>query len=429
MTTGHGPEPMLALALRLWPGKRFTERRFTAMIGSMTYVAGRIGKRDIAIATVLSLLGLLLMYANVADDAGNSYKTDPDGGAAVHIGNLLPYELTIPLFLLITVPLLWRRVAPIPALGAAVAGLLVNEALIGTEVVRCGVLLPTAFIFAFTTGAQLEGRKTGIGLGLSLALVVIEIPFELGPAVAAVMAGITLAMWGIGRLAHSRVRMADELRARTQELRHTRDERARLEVTADRTKLSGELDTLLQRRLGELARLADAGAATGNMASASATLADIERESRRTLEDMREVVGALRSDGGSAAVDPQPTLTSLEALLVRAKGSDAHLTVTGSPRVLPAGVELSAYRVVEHLLDAIEDAPGVDVEVRFADDALELSVSGPARRRADAGSAIERARQRVRLHNGTLDAVTRGGRAQATAHLPVLSGAAAAEMA
>jgi hypothetical protein len=288
------------------------------------------------------------------------------------------------------------------------------------------VLLPTAFVFAFTTGAQLEAAKARIGLALSLALIVIEIPCELGPPVAAVMVGVTAAMWGIGRLAHSRGQMAEQLRTQTQELRRARDERARLEVSADRTKLSGELDVLLQRRLAELARLADTGAASGNMASASATLADIERESRRTLEEMREVVGALRSDGGGAVVDPQPTLTSLEALLVKAKGADARLTVSGSPRVLPAGVELSAYRVVEHLLDAIDDAPGVDVEVRFADDGLELSVSGPARRRADAGSAIERARQRVRLHNGTLEAATKGGRAQAIAHLPVLAGAAAA---
>jgi hypothetical protein len=389
--------------------------------------ARRIGKVDIAIATVVSVLGVALMSSNVADDAQTAYKTDPDGGAAVHIGNLIPYELTIPLFLLVTVPLLWRRVAPLTAVGAAVAGLLVNEALIGSEVVRCGVLLPTAFIFAFTTGSLLERRDAGIGLALSLALVAIEIPFELGPAVAAVMAGITAAIWGIGRLAHARGRMAEQLRTQTQELRHARDERARLEVSADRTKLSGELDALLQRRLGELARLADAGAADGDAASASATLADIERESRSTLEEMRTVVGALRSDGGGAAVDPQPTLTSLEALLVRAKGADARLSVTGNPRVLPAGVELSAYRVVEHLLDAVEDAPGVDVEIRFADEGLELSVSGPARRRADAGSAIERARQRVRLHNGTLEAVTRGGRAQAIAHLPVLAGATAAE--
>jgi hypothetical protein len=44
-------------------------------------------------------------------------------------------------------------------------------------------------------------------------------------------------------------------------------------------------------------------------------------------------------------MEPQPTLTHLEALLARAKGTDARLTVEGSPRVLPPGIELSAYVV------------------------------------------------------------------------------------
>ena len=65
-------------------------------------------------------------------------------------------------------------------------------------------------------------------------------------------------------------------------------------------------------------------------------------------------------------------------------------------------MELSAYRIVEQLLDALEDAPDVEVRVRFGDDALELAVSGPARRAPKA--AIERARERVQLHHGTLEA-------------------------
>src|SRR6201986_3407053 len=100
---------------------------------------------------------------------------------------------------------------------------------------------------------------------------------------------------------------------------------------------------------------------------------------------MRTIVGALRADQGVVAMAPPPTLAHLEALLVRAKGEKAHLEVEGTPRVLPAGVELSAYRVVESLLDAMEDAPGVDVAVRFDDDALTVTVSGAMRRRGQAG--------------------------------------------
>jgi hypothetical protein len=387
------------------------------MMDSMTSARERIGKRDIVIAAVLSLLGTALMYANLADPPWES--SDPDQQAVISVGNLVPYELSIPLFLLVTVPLLWRRVAPIAAVGASLGGLLVNDALVGTEFLRCGVVAPTAFLFAFTAGAQLEAREARVGLALALGLVVVDMVVGFPLAAVAVFGGLTAVVWGIGRIVRSRKRMGDELRARTVELREARDERARLEVASDRARLSRELDELLQRRLGELARMADEGARPGNAAGATATLVGIERESRRTLEEMRAVVGVLRNDSSELPTAPQPALTHLEALLVRAKGGDARLAVQGSPRVLPAAVELSAYRIVEHLLAALEDAPDVDVRIRFADDRLELAVSGPARRRGKA--SIERARERARLQRGTLGATVRGGRAEAVASLPLLA--------
>jgi hypothetical protein len=386
------------------------------MIGSMTAARERIGRRDIAIALVVSALGVLLMYANLVDPADPS---DPAQSSWVHVGNLVPRELAIPLFLLVTVPLLWRRVDPLAATGAVGAGLLVNELLLGTEFVRCGVVLPTVFLLAFASGSRLDGRDARIGGALAVALTAVAVVLELGPGVGLFAAGVTWAMYGIGRIVHSRRVLSEELEERTADLRDARDKRARLEVATDRARLSGELDELLQRRLGDLARLADEGAAPADPAAATATLVDIERESRRTLNEMRTIVGVLRDDESGASTAPQPTLTHLEALLLRAKGSDARLTVEGNPRVLPPGVELSAYRIVEHLLEALEDSNDVEVSVRFDDDALELTVTGLARRRRSA--AIERARERVQLHRGTLEATTRDGRAAAVVHLPVLA--------
>lgn len=373
------------------------------MIRSMTSAGASVGRRDIAIAAVLSVLGLLLMYGNVVD---------PEVEASV---------LAIPLFLLVTVPLLWRRAAPVAALGAVFVGYLIHVAATGTDVIRCGVVLPVVFLLAFSAGARLERPDTQIGLALALAVITAESVVFFG-AFGAVMAVVTAAAWAIGRVVRSRAELATELQARTVELREARDERARMEVSADRARLSTQLDELLQRRLGELARLADDGAQQPDAPTATATLVDIEHQSRRTLEQMRSLVDVLRHDDTGAPTAPQPTLVHLEALLVHAKGSDARLTVEGNPRALPAGVELSAYRILEHLLDALEDAPDVDVRVRFGDDALELSVRGPARRRGYAAASIQRARERAQLHHGTLQARTRGGRAEAVAHLPVLTG-------
>jgi signal transduction histidine kinase len=387
------------------------------MMESMRKSLRDVARRDVVIASVVSVLGLALMYLNVHDHSADPAEFKEN--TAIYFGGVLPYEFAIPLFLLVTVPLLWRRVAPLGAAGASLAGLAVNELLVGTDVLRCGVVFPTAFLFAFTTGAQLERRDARFGLALALGLVLIVGAVELGPFAAAVFAGVTAAVWVIGRIVRSRKRMADELELRTAELRDARDERARLEVASDRARLSGELDELLQRRLGELARMADEGARPSDAAAATATLAEIEHASRRTLEEMRAVVGVLRDDSSAAPTAPQPTLTHLQALLVRAKGSDAKLSVEGNPRVLPPAVELSAYRIVEQLLAALEDAPDVEVRVRFGGDALELAVSGPARRRARA--SIERARERTRLQHGTLEATVRGGRAEAEVSLPVIA--------
>ena len=382
------------------------------MITFMTSASERIGKRDIAIASVLSVLGVLLMYGNIVDPA-----SEEDLGM-VRWGGILPVEFAIPLFLLVTVPLLWRRTAPLVAVAASFAGLVLNELLIGTDLLRCGVVAPTAFLFAFTAGVQLAGRDSLLGLALAAGLTLVDFGVGFDPLTTAVFVSMTVVMWGIGRVVRSRGRMASELQARTAELREARDERARLEVATYRARLSRELDELLQRRLGELARMAEEGRA-GHAADATATLADIERESRRTLEEMRAVVGVLRDDPPEAPTAPQPTLTHLDAMLVRAKRRDVQLTVEGNPRVLPPVVELSAYRIVEQLLEALDDAPGVRVRVRFGDDALELAVSGPARRQAKA--SIERVRERARLQHGTVDATVRSGHAEAVVSLPLLA--------
>ena len=370
----------------------------------MTSVGAPIGKRDIAIAAVVSLIALYAMGAEVGDDEIN---------ASV---------FAVPLFLLVTIPLVWRRRAPLAALAATLGGVLLHAALFGNGVIRCGVVIPVLFLLVFAAAARLPRGESLAGLVVAeLAIVAMTLTDGAEDIVSALplLMPLTAVLWAIGRVVHSRAEMVGALAARTSELRDVRDERARLEVAADRARLSSELDELLQRRLAELAELADAGSDAGDSATATVALADIEREGRRTLDEMRAVVGVLRKESSAVPTAPQPALTQIDALLLREKGADARLTVEGSPRVLPAGVELSAYRVVEHLLAALDDGPDVDLCVRFKDDALELSISGPARRGSRA--AIEQARERVHLQRGTLKTTTHAGRSRTLVSLPVLA--------
>ena len=249
------------------------------MIAAMALLRPRVARRDVVIATVLSILGVLLMYENVRRIT-DSIPPTAEEESFITYGGILPVELGIPLFLLVTVPLLWRRVALVAAVGLAFAGIVVNELLIGTDFLRCGVVVPTAFVFAFTAGAQLDAREARIGLVLALGLMAVDVVVTFGGLMTAVFGAMTLASWGIGRIVRSRRRLSDELKLRTAELREARDERARLEMTSDRARLSRELDALLQRQLGELARLAGDKTRPSDPATATATLVEIETESR-----------------------------------------------------------------------------------------------------------------------------------------------------
>jgi signal transduction histidine kinase len=375
------------------------------MIRSMTSIRERIGWLDIGITLVAVAAATLYMAVQPSD------SETPDAT-----------YWAVPFFALIALPLLWRRVAPLAAVVASVAAAGLHVALFQDNVIRCGIVIPLSFLFAFAVGARLERNQSLLGLLCALGIGFFGCAFDAptGADVGAMIfvAPVAIAVWGVGRIVRSRGRLVSELEARTSELRSARDERARLEVADDRARLSAELDDLLQKRLGVLAELADGGDAT-DPAAAAATLERIENESRSTLEEMRAMVGVLRDDASNAEATAQPALVQLDGLLVRAKGAGAKLTVEGNPRALPAGVELSAYRVVEHLLDAVQDAPGVEVEVRFADDALELRVTGPLRRRG--ALAIERARERAQLDHGRLEATTDGGRADAHVSLPILA--------
>ena len=373
------------------------------MISFMPTKGPPIARRDVAIAVLFAVLAVPFIGLQDGHDGQNL-------GARPLMGLLI---------LLAVVPLLWRRRAALIAASGTLIGTAIHVAIYGT-ITRCGVLLPLFFVEAFAVGAWLERREAFVGLAIVLAscVVCLSADASAGWSGLTVAVPVSLAVWFIGRVVRSRAGMVARLRERNSELRAQRETNARLEVESDRVRLSAELDELLRTRLFELTQLAEAGA--GDDEDAGPALARIEAESRATLEQMRSVVGLLR-DGDAAATEPQPTLAHLDALLLNEKGTEARLTVTGEPRVLPAGLELSAYRVVEHLLAATGDSPGVEVHVDFGSDALEVTVSGPVRggrRRTE--DALDRARERLALHHGRLESEIAGGRTRVTAALPVL---------
>jgi hypothetical protein len=384
-----------------------TSRALRAPLG---WTVAGLGVLDIAAAVILS--GYAVALTSGAVPTGH-----PHGGAGASAGVLA-----------MTLPVAGRRRAPLAA-ACVLAAAAVANGLVFSSLVRCGATLPAVFLVAYTIGVRYDRGRSAGGLLLCAGAVVAEALYD--PQIRAdglvVVLPVLAAFFAAGRLIRARNATAEALRGKSAELRRQREETARVAVLADRAHLSRDLEGSLHTQIGGIASTAAAGLRAldadhdADHDAARRALASIERDGRAVLGHLRQVLGGLHEQ---AAGEPQPTLARLSGLLARATSADARLTVDGDPRTLPAGLELSGYRIVEHLLLALEDAPEAAVAVRlcFRPDLLELHVSGPPSPTADLRAVLAAARERASLHGGTVESRVADGICYATARLPLISG-------
>jgi len=112
------------------------------------------------------------------------------------------------------------------------------------------------------------------------------------------------------------------------------------------------------------------------LAATAAGVADLGREA---MAELHRTLDLLRGAGEPAERRPQPTLADLDRLVAQTRegGIAVDLAVSGPSRPLPAGVEVSAFRIVQEALTNVRRhaaASRVEVRVRYGTDALEVSV-------------------------------------------------------
>jgi signal transduction histidine kinase len=141
----------------------------------------------------------------------------------------------------------------------------------------------------------------------------------------------------------------------------------------------------------------------------------IEHAGRGALTEMRRLVGVLRSND-SDPLAPQPRLDDLPILVlqVRAAGLPVELNIEGERRELPAGIELSAYRIIqEALANSLKYAgdASATVQVDYRPDVLELEITDTGTDARVPGSAAGHGlvgmRERVTLYGGRFEAARR----------------------
>jgi signal transduction histidine kinase len=361
---------------------------------------------DLAVGLALSAFGVFLVSGAVG---GNTKHA----GAAASV-----------MVLLMTLPVVWRRRAPVVVAAVLATGAVLNPLVIG-DMIRCGPALPALLLCAYSVGRKpdrLSWPATGLALTclLSAATVQCFTDPNLNPAVMVAMTPMILGLYLAGRLIRSRTVMASELEQRNEQLRQQRAMRADLAVQADRARIAEGIDASLNANITEMQVAAESGRRSLDEESSEAAVEAfgvIQKRGRETLTQMRDVVGNLLETG---PIEPQPSLSQLDRLLARSGSADIHLHVGGKPRSLPAGVELSAYRTLEHLLDAYADVPGsrIDVEVDFATEALAMTVRGPTPNSVELQTALAAAEARVSAHHGSLTSDCLAGQWEATARLP-----------
>jgi len=366
--------------------KRRTWARF---IAGPTFGITDVGWGDIGLALLLSVFATVIV-THGKNAAGHVFDAGWAGALAV---------------LLMTLPVAFARKRPLLVAGVLVAGALVNWWAIGTYV-RCGATLPAVFYMAFVVGSRCKGRERAIGEGLVICSILIQCESDpqIYPLTNAILfIPISLAFLGAGYLLHRRNVTVETLRVRTMELQQQRERNADLAVQADRARIAGDLDGYLHGQVSDIAAAAESGRQSlghGPDQAADAFVA-IQGTGRETLAHMRQVVGSLRAE---APTGPQPVLAQLNRLLEESDRVDVRLQVRGDPRLLPPGLELAGYRIVEHLLSTLENDPTTAgrVEVVFGTDALEFRVAGPSVRESVARPALAAATERAQLCGGTV---------------------------
>jgi signal transduction histidine kinase len=326
------------------------------------------------------------------------------------------------LFVLMIVPLGWRRRAPLSVLaivmGSTVVGYYALYDL--ASQVHPDPFLPFLLVI-YSVAAHADRRRATIGAVLAAAAILaIDAPVLLAGTVPNdVYAWFLYALaWTLGRMLRRRQELAAALQDRAARLEHDQEAKARSAVAEERARIARELHDVIAHSLSVIVvqAAAERRVLDHEHATTREVLASIEHTGRQALVELRRLLGVIRKTNDRPALRPQPTLAHLDELLaqVREAGLAVQLQTQGEPVPLPPGVDLSAYRIVQEALTNVlkhAHASRAEVLVCYHPGELELEVSDDGQGPADGpgGHGLVGMRERVALYGGTLEAGLRDG--------------------
>jgi signal transduction histidine kinase len=334
-------------------------------------------------------------------------------------------------------PLVVRRRWPVAVFAAvAVASLL--QAVVVDEPVWGQVAFPVA-VYSVARFSRALPAAVALAVGICGALVAsydwLQEFDQLTPSAyvsyVLFISAIVATAWALGTLGRTRAAYVAALVERGEQIRREAAQQVELAAGEERSRIAREMHDVVAHGLSVIVVQADGAryAAARDPDIAVRTLETVAATGREALTEMRRMLGLLRA--GDTGTRPQPRLDDVAVLVAEAQtaGEDVEATLPppDAAATVPAGVALTAYRVVQEALTNVRKHAGPGARTRVVvsvGPAIEVLVDDDGRGAASAddgrGLGLVGMRERVAVHDGTLSAGPRpGGGFRVSARLPL----------
>lgn len=367
---------------------------------------------------------------------------------ALSIGSVLGYDMTVnpdlrpvdaigvALIALQTLPLLWRRNAPVAVLTTTVIGFVIDR----------GLNYPASWAFIgislaiYTVGAQLPPRRSLLigGITIDIVLLWTAVGVFIADTVEAFALISEIAVLGLplllGREAYHRQQRMIELERMAIRADHEREKQAAEAVARERIRIARELHDVVAHEITVMT-IQSAGARriiAADPEQAHSAMESAEAAGHRALTEIRRLLGMLRTTD-PRTTDPQPGMATIHRLVdqMNDAGLPTELTIKGEERTLPLGIDLNAYRIIqESVTNTLKHGgPGVraEIDVAYTDHELAIEVRDDGRGASawhesagEPGQGLVGMHERAALLDGILTAGPRpGGGYRVSAKIPL----------
>lgn len=324
--------------------------------------------------------------------------------------------------------LIWRRRYPLVA-GTMAALLTLALPWVGPQLDEAATPIIIVAVVAYSLARYLEGRIGLIGMGIIGLAVLIDYGFvdqrDHNASDLVFVSSLLLPPYVLGRLTRKLAVQSEQL-VRQQEW--VKQEAVRVE----RDRIARDLHDVIAHSIS--AMVVQTAAAQDLVRTdpdrAATVLREVAATGRRALSETGRLLHVVRDDSDELGLAPAPGLAQLPELVESFRGSGLHvdLELDGPMSPLPAGVDLSAYRIVqEALTNALKYAVDRATSLRLTRTPSLLSIqtenAAGGSTAAGSGLGLVGMAERVSVFGGSLShGLTGDGRFVLKATLPVTGG-------